>query len=185
MRLGLTWRFTENHLLVEAKQCIHLLQQHQQHAPVVEMKMLCATQNVPGWIDLTLYLILQGECLMLIFYCLHNSQHCCDYFSRHIVHLHAFTFSIVAECAYVANVLFIVVYTEATALCCLPLVTLVSFWFASLSAFNLDKPEQAIDHDNGLHAWNNGIYVCIIYPAFVTPWFPRSVYALKCFILFQ
>ena len=23
-------------------------------------------------------------------------------------------------------------------------------------------------------------YLCIIYPAFVAPWFPRSVYALKC-----
>ena len=23
------------------------------------------------------------------------------------------------------------------------------------------------------------IYACIIYPAFVAPWFPRSVYALK------
>ena len=24
------------------------------------------------------------------------------------------------------------------------------------------------------------IYVCVIYPAFVAPWSPRSVYALKC-----
>ena len=29
------------------------------------------------------------------------------------------------------------------------------------------------------------IYVCIIYPAFVAPWFPRSVYALKCSVYSQ
>ena len=28
------------------------------------------------------------------------------------------------------------------------------------------------------------IYVCIIYPAFAAPWFPRSVYALKCSVYF-
>ena len=50
--------------------------------------------------------------------------------------------------------------------------------------------EPHIDHDNGSHMQNNSIYVSIylhvsislsIYhlPAFVTPWFPRSVYALK------
>ena len=37
-----------------------------------------------------------------------------------------------------------------------------------------------IDHDNGTHAQNNGMSVCIIYPVFVAPWFPRSVYASKC-----
>ena len=42
---------------------------------------------------------------------------------------------------------------------------------------SLSKPH--IDRDNGLHTRNNGMYLCIIYPAFVTPWFPRSVYALK------
>ena len=51
-----------------------------------------------------------------------------------------------------------------------------------------------IDHDNGPRARNNGIYVsiymyvsiyvCIIYPAFVVPWFPNSVYALKCFLYY-
>ena len=29
------------------------------------------------------------------------------------------------------------------------------------------------------------IYVCIIYPAFVAPWFPRSVYALKYSVYFS
>ena len=43
---------------------------------------------------------------------------------------------------------------------------------------SLSKPH--IDHDNGPHVQNNGISVCIIYPAFVTPWFLRSMYALKC-----
>ena len=37
-----------------------------------------------------------------------------------------------------------------------------------------------IDHDNGPCTRNNGIYLCILYPAFVAPWFLRSVYALKC-----
>ena len=43
---------------------------------------------------------------------------------------------------------------------------------------SLNKPH--IDHDNGLHMWNNGICLSIIYPAFVAPCFPRSGYALKC-----
>ena len=44
------------------------------------------------------------------------------------------------------------------------------------------EPEWAhIDRDNGLRTQNNGMYLClcIIYPAFVAPWFPRSVYAVK------
>ena len=40
--------------------------------------------------------------------------------------------------------------------------------------------EPHIDHDNGPRAQNNGIYLSIIYPMFVAPGFPRSVYALKC-----
>ena len=47
--------------------------------------------------------------------------------------------------------------------------------------------EPHIDHDNGPRARNNAtylcIYLCIIYPAFVVPWFLRSVYALKCSVL--
>ena len=49
--------------------------------------------------------------------------------------------------------------------------------------------EPHIDHDNIPRTQNNGMYlciylsiyvhVCIIYPAFVAPWFPRSMYALK------
>ena len=36
--------------------------------------------------------------------------------------------------------------------------------------------------ENKIHTKKNlpyGIYVCIIYPAFVASWFPRSVYALN------
>ena len=45
--------------------------------------------------------------------------------------------------------------------------------------------EPHIDHDNGLCVRNNGMYLSIYlylrtYPMFVAPWFPRSVYALKC-----
>ena len=51
---------------------------------------------------------------------------------------------------------------------------------------NLSEPH--IDHDNGPQARNNCIwvstcvYLCIIYPAFVAPWFLRSMYTLKCFV---
>ena len=54
-----------------------------------------------------------------------------------------------------------------------------AMWLIGVS---LNEPH--IDHDNGPCARNNGmylsIYLCIIYPTFVTPWFPRSMYALKC-----
>ena len=49
---------------------------------------------------------------------------------------------------------------------------------------SLSKPH--IDHDNGPRVRNIGmylfyvsIYLCIIYPTFVAPWFPRSVYTMK------
>ena len=44
---------------------------------------------------------------------------------------------------------------------------------------SLSKPH--IDHDNIPRTRNIyylSIYVCIIYPGFVTPWFPRSMYTL-------
>ena len=54
--------------------------------------------------------------------------------------------------------------------------------FLNIIGASLSEPH--IDRDNGPCARKNGIYlsiyVCIIYPAFVAPWFPRSVYALKC-----
>ena len=51
-------------------------------------------------------------------------------------------------------------------------------WVWLIIGASLSEPN--IDHDNGPHARNNAIYLCIIYPAFVAPWFPRSVYVLKC-----
>ena len=47
---------------------------------------------------------------------------------------------------------------------------------------NWGEPEQA-SHENGpMRGIMVCIYVAIIYPAFVAPWFLRSVYALKCSI---
>ena len=61
----------------------------------------------------------------------------------------------------------------------------------TLIGANLSEPH--IDHDNSPCARNNGIYVCsylsiyvcIIYPVFVAPWFPRSVYTLKYSMYFS
>ena len=57
---------------------------------------------------------------------------------------------------------------------------------ATVIGASLSEPH--IDRDNVPRARKNGMslsiylctYVCIIYPAFVAPWFPRSMYALKC-----
>ena len=47
-----------------------------------------------------------------------------------------------------------------------------------LIGVSLSKPH--VDHDNGPRTQNNGISVSVYHlPTFVTPWFPRSVYALK------
>ena len=48
-----------------------------------------------------------------------------------------------------------------------------------LPLYGASLSEPHIDHDNSPRTWNNGMYLCIIYPAFVAPWFPRSVYGLK------
>ena len=57
-----------------------------------------------------------------------------------------------------------------------------------ITIIRVSLSELHIDHDNVPRMRNNGmylciylsIYLCIIYPAFVAPWFLRSVYALKC-----
>ena len=55
-----------------------------------------------------------------------------------------------------------------------------------LSGLVIVLGEPHIDHDNSSRTQNNmvsmsvSIYLSIIYPVFVTPWFPRSMYTLKC-----